>query len=305
MALNDFYNAETLAATALALVGSDLNLSGTVSRSYEANFVGGVGYSVNAKRPQSLKGRSRSIGVQTAITTDTLTEAVSTVTLTSEIYSAVDLTDADLTLNLEDFGAQVLKPQTDAIVYDAEALVSTGLAAVTPTIDLPATVTFDSLKSAASAARKTFRENNIPADGNWYAVMGTESFAAYLDGQNWTSVGSNDAITSGQGLPSLYGFRVIENNVIDPDRVVFYHRDAFHLALRAPVVPQGVTFGASVSGNGFAIRAIRDYDATTLQDRSVLSVFSGFQTLGVVKRDKTTGATSVYVPAIAADKAVA
>ena len=305
MATNSFYTPEHLAATALALVGGDLNLSNTVSRSYEADFRGGVGYSINIRKPTTLKGRSRNIGVQTAITADTLSESVQALTLQTEIYSAVDLTDAELSLKLEDFGRQVLKPQTDAIVYDAEALVSTALAAVTPTIDLPSTVTFASLKAAALSARQTFRNAGMPAD-NLYCVMGTESYAAYIDGLTYTVAGTEiaSAALQGNALPNIMGFKVIENNVIDPDRVVFYHRDAFHLALRAPMVPAGVTYGASVAGNGFAIRAIRDYDSSTLQDRSVLSVMAGIGTLGVVKR-AADGTTSVFSPVVSADKSVA
>lgn len=293
---NDFYTAENLAALGLELIGGDLNLAQTVNRSYESNFGGGKGSAVNIRKPATLKARTRTLGSTAAITTDDVSEDVVSVSLTDEIYSAVPLTDAEMTLQIEDFGRQVLKPQTDAIVYDVEALVSDFLGDVTPDID--ATWTADGVLAPFAAARKELRKNGVRDTGR-FAAVGVNVYAALLEKLTLQVAGSTDALRDGSAGVRVSGFTVVENNSIDDDLAVFYHRDAVHLAVRAPVVPQGVTFGASMAANGMAIRAIRDYDASTLQDRSVLSTFVGIDSLGMVQR-QADGTNEVYVPVIAA-----
>lgn len=298
-AINTFYTPEQLASVALGLVAGDLGIANTVSRSYEANFSGGRGFSVNVKRPGVLAARLRDgtgalPGKQnTAITSDAVAETVQAVTLDTEVYSAVDITDAELTLKIEDFARQVTKPQTDAIVQKVEALLAAALEAVTPTIDVDL-ATKASVIGAFSTARSTFRKNDVPVDG-MVAVCGVDAYAAILD-FDLAKVEGNPGASAAVTVP-VRGFQVIEHNGIADDRIVFYHRDAFHLAMRAPVVPQGVTFGASMAANGVAMRLVRDYDSSLLVDRQVLNTYLGIDTLGVVRQ--STG--SVYVPALAAD----
>jgi hypothetical protein len=47
------------------------------------------------------------------------------------------------------------------------------------------------------------------------------------------------------------------------------------LSTRAPIVPEGVTFGATGSFGGQAMRVIRDYDFLNVRDRLLADVFAG------------------------------
>jgi hypothetical protein len=222
-----------------------------------------------------------------------VTESVVSIALDTEVYSAVDMTDAELSLQITDLTAQVTKPQTDAIVQHIEGLVAAQMAAVAPSIDLVLT---DPVK-AFSAARSTLRKHKIPT-GTMFAACGVDAYASLLDLDLVKTDGTKGS--DGEVRRTVRGFTVLEHNGLPDDRIVFYHPAAFHLALRAPVVPQGVVWGASVASDGVALRIIRDYDSSLLVDRQVLNVYAGVDNLGVVER-AANGGSAVYVPALAAD----
>jgi uncharacterized protein YjdB len=48
------------------------------------------------------------------------------------------------------------------------------------------------------------------------------------------------------------------------------------MAMRAPLVPQGATFGESQSYLGLAMRWLKDYDYANVQDRSLVDTFVGY-----------------------------
>ena len=120
-----------IASTALGLLLPDMVLARTINRDFEADFAGGVGNVVNVKRPLALTANDRAYGATSAITVSTITEpAVQPVTISKQVYSAVSLTDEDLNMELEDFGRQVLLPQTTAVAYSVEKAVADEIAAL-------------------------------------------------------------------------------------------------------------------------------------------------------------------------------
>lgn len=278
-----------LAATALGLLMPDMVLARTVNRDFEADFAGGVGNVVNVKRPIALAANSRNYGATSAITVTDITEpAVQPVTIARQVYSAVSLSDEDLNMELEDFGRQVLLPQTTAVAYAVEKAVADEIAA------LPGSgLTWGSDYIAAFAnARKALRDMGVPAQ-NLVAAVGTDVAASLLKSDLLRKAGdsgSTDALREAT-IGRLMGFDIIESNLLPTGSGYFYHRDAFTLAVRAPRVPEGVTFGQSVAANGFAIRYIRDYDPTVLADRSILSTFIGTETMRLTKQVDGTAAT--------------
>lgn len=275
---NTFYTPEQVAAVGVQLVTADMVLAATVGRTFEADFGGGKGTTVNVRIPASLTARQRNIGATTAITTDNISESVIPVTITDMVYSAVDVTDDDLSLNLEDFGRQVLAPQTLAVAEWIEDKVVDEMQSVPATADLsydpsnPLKVFYD--------AREMLRDLQVPVS-NLRAAIGTAVTSDVLQSDKLLDAsksGSTAALREAT-VGRIAGFDLIESNRLGKDEIVFYHRDAFHLAIRAPRVPEGVTFGQSVASNGFAMRYIRDYDSSVLQDRSIVSTYVGTGTM--------------------------
>lgn len=296
---HSFYTAPDVVALGNALAAKDLVLAQTINRDYEANYGGGRGTTVNVRVPAALKARTRAIGATTAITTDNLTETTFPVTLDEHVYSAVDLSEAELNFRLEEFGRQVLKPQTDAVVDWIEEAVAAEMLSLAETNSpaLGGYVVADPAKTFVTI-RKALRDNGLPLTG-LRAAVGTKVFSELVLAKAFS-----DSSESGQpsSIPNaevrrVAGFDVMETNRIPEAQIVFYHRTAFTLAVRAPKVPDGVAFGASLASNGFALTHLMDYDSSTLVDRSIVHTFSGVQYIPARKIERSgTDATIVQVP---------
>jgi hypothetical protein len=308
---NTFFTPQQVAATALSLLKDDMVFASTFNREYQQDFGAGKGATVNVRIPAALKARRvGGLVPGAAITADTLAETTTSVSLSDMTYSAVNLTDSDLTLGIADFARQVIKPQTDAISADIEALALATLQTVAATpVDIadPATVAGKlPLYSSANPdrqfvrARKMLRDNGAPSDG-LYAAVGTGIYADLVASNLLTPVlnsGSNEALANANVM-RLRGFNVIESNELADGEIIWYQGDSVTLAVVAPQIPQGAAFGASMSSDFGAIRWIRDYDPALLQDRSVFSAFLGAKVMPGQRIDRSGGtATVVPVPRI-------
>jgi len=293
---NTFVTPEKAAVVAAKLANQDAFLSALVSRNYENDLLGGGkgGAPVGVKVPTTLIARERDIDdISSSIVLDEITESVETFNLDRKHdYSAVALSEADLTLNLQDFSSQVLAPQSAAIVDALEHKLATALLAV-PTSTL--SVTYDPANPVAyfTAIRKQLRENGVPAAGI-NVVVGTEVYANLLDAKAITDAsesGSTEALREG-GVGKVRGFQIVESTRIAENEILAFHRDAVTLITRAPVVPAGASFGQTVSESGFSLRYLRDYDADKTADRSIVSTFSAVGILPTYKitRDYDTRA---------------
>ncbi len=189
------------------------------------------------------------------------------VTLTDHAYTAVALADGDLSLGIEDFARQVLAPQMSAIVKDVERRVAVAMKATPETTS----IAYDAAAPAKAftAMRRTLRQNGVTAETPLLAAVGSNVYADLLD-----AAASFDADGT-----SVRGFQIVESTRLAPTEVVAYVKNAFALVVRAPRVPEGASHGASVSEKGFALRVLRDYDASVAADRSLVSTFLGVQSL--------------------------
>jgi len=296
---HNFVIPEQVLQTALELLKDDLMVAATFNRDYEDNVGGGRGTVDNVRVPAVLKARRRALSeAGTAIQTDTLSESTVPVRLTDMIYSAVDVTDEDLTLNIADFTRQVIMPQVEAMVEDIEdfaVATAQGLAEET-TIDYnPA----DPVPTF-TAARKMLRDRGVSAQ-NLFALCGTDVYRNLLNARaisDASQSGSAEALREGR-VPRVSGFTVIENNRIAENEIIWYSRDSFTLAIRAPRVPDGVTRGESRAANGFALRWVVDYDSNVLANRSIFSTFIGCTKIDHPRRTPD-GDIEMVTPAIRA-----
>ncbi|QOP65136.1 major head protein [Arthrobacter phage Phives] len=282
---NTFYTAEQVAKVAVAMATQDSYLGALVNRNFENDLLGGggKGRTVNVRVPSALIARSRGIDdVTTNIVLDSLTETTVPVTLGEHIYNAVGLSEGDLSLNLEDFSKQVLSVQVDAVVDSVEEEVATALRGVT----LDTGVKWDEANPVKTFTeiRKILRKRGVPQTG-LNVVVGTNVYGALLDAKAITDAsesGSTAALRDGN-VGQIRGFQIVESTRVDDDEIIAFHRDAFTLAVRAPIVPAGASFGQSVSSGGYSLRYLRDYDVTKTMDRSMVSTFAGVAEMPLYK----------------------
>lgn len=114
---NRFLKPEVIASAALGLLERDLVLTNLVWTDGDFNFVGAKNDTVTIRIPARLKAREYGWrnDRSEAIVMDELHEDRIDVSLHKDIYSAVPVTDEELTLDIADFGEKILAPQTRAI----------------------------------------------------------------------------------------------------------------------------------------------------------------------------------------------
>ncbi|WP_018348221.1 P22 phage major capsid protein family protein [Longispora albida] len=270
-----FIKPTVIAAAALGLLQREIVLPNLVWRDAASDFAGAMNDTVDIHVPARAKARRMALRDRSAqIVTDDLTETKVSVSLRTHVYHATSVTDEELTLDISDFGAQILAPQIRAIAEDVEDQVATEMvgAAYPTTITVPATDPEDALTDAATALDKA----NVDLTQR-YAVLGADVYNKLLKSKVLKQVDTSgsDGVLRRAQVGNLAGFEIYKTNAIPANVGFCFHRTAYTLALRAPAVPDGATFGQSESYAGLAVRWLRDYDAAFLRDRSVVSIFTG------------------------------
>jgi hypothetical protein len=282
------YDAEQVAVVAAKLVQEDTALSAMVGRDYQDEFMapGSAGRPIKVKYPTTLFARHRDVDdVTTKIQLDKIVEAGTTINLEKDmVYSAVPLSEADLNFNLVDFGKQVLAPQAAAIAEDIEHFVATTLKAIDAPEDFVATYSSADPVKYFTKLREHLRKNGVPSAGIQLAV-GVGVYADLLDAKAITdaSESGSTAALRDASVGKVRGFTVIETTRLDDYELIAFHKDAVTLVTRAPAIPSGASFGASVAAAGINMRYLRDYDADYTVDRSVVATFAGIAVLPTFK----------------------
>lgn len=83
------------------------------------------------------------------------------------------------------------------------------------------------------AARKLLRKQNVPGDGQWYAVTNPDMEAVliglsdFVDADKWAS--GSEMVKMNGLLGRAYGFNILVSNVVSDDIMLFYHSS--HVAM--------------------------------------------------------------------------
>lgn len=272
---NVFLKPQTIARAALGLLMREIMLPGLVWRDFEREFSGKIGDTVTVRIPARATARTRALrDHSTPITVDDLSESSLPVKLTTDVYHAASVTDDELTLDIEDFGAQVLMPQVKGVAEGLENLLASTMIAASyaNSLALGAGSAYTLAVSARNALNKAF----VPT-GDRYMVLGADLESAFLNDPKLSDVdksGQTSALREAR-LGRIAGFETFLSMAIPAGTGFAFHRSAYILANRAPVVPQGAVSGGSESYGGFALRWLRDYDAPYLRDRSVVNSYIG------------------------------
>ncbi|WP_396658386.1 hypothetical protein [Microbacterium sp.] len=296
MAFNT-YTADEIGLVAVKLADAGLALGQNVARYTDADFASGSGGKAYLKVPGALTARARTLRDKTtAVVFDEIAEDRVSVDLSTHLVSAVKVGDAELSLDVRDFSAQVLKPQVDAIVDGIETAIGDAIA------DVEATDVSDKYDDEAPAklftlGRRALRDRGIDvANEALVAYVGGNVVDALLDSGalDFSKTGDAEALRKGS-IGRIAGFQCVESGRIDADQIVFATKTGIFLATMAPAIPEGANFGAVVREEGIAMRYLRDYSADYLVDRSVVSTFvgAGIAPLYDVQRDYDTGEAAV------------
>jgi hypothetical protein len=270
--------ATRIVRTGLGLLQADLLLPNFVWRDAGGDFAGAANDTINLKVPATALARTvalRQQGSGRQRVMDDLAEGSIPLQLTTDVYHGTSIDDEQMELDIEDFGAQILLPQTSAVARGIESAVAANMVGAT----YATTLTFadtDKPEDVFADARRDLNNAQIPMTDR-YCVMGTDVENWVIKSDLLTAVntsGSSETLREAT-IGRLRGFNSFVSFSLPPTSIFWFHRTAYVLAMRAPKVPRGASFGASQSYQGISMRWIMDYDADFSRDRSICNVYTG------------------------------
>lgn len=275
---NTFIKATQVVNQMLGVLERDVVLPGLITRMPGANFTGAANDTVTVRVPSyGGTANTRVMRSTTQISHTELDETSVAVVLNTHIYKSVRVTDEEMTLDIVNFGEQVTQPAMGAVTRGIEDIVITALNAASPsvTVDLTASTMIDGIIDAGRA----LTDHRIPA-GNRFLACGSRVTAALLKSDNLlrSDYAGNSAALREAMIGRIGGFTAVTVPGLHPDVAWAGHRTGVVLATRAPVVPQGASWGTSATFNGFSLRTLRDYlpdDTNGPADRNLTDVFAG------------------------------
>jgi hypothetical protein len=298
---NEFILPAKVVFAALGLLEREITLPALVWSDAFANFQGNRNDTITLRIPAYTTARTRTLRGGAPIVIDDLDETSVDVTLNTDIYKAVGVTDAEMTLDIADFGMQVLEPATHAVARGLEDVLAAAMESATYETDV--TVNPADPYPAFVEARKALSKANVPM-GQRFMAVGTNIEANLLTSDRLSKYDGAGQIAetalAEATIGRMAGFTIVTHAALDPDVAIAGHKTAFALPMRAPLVPNGVPWGASESWAGLSMRAIRDYDFANTRDRLLVNMFAG---CSPVMDTGTLDAHGRFVPSVTGDDA--
>lgn len=291
---NDFVKAERVVSTALGLLEREVVLPNLVWRDAAGDFRGAKDDTISVRLPAYFKAQKRALRSGAARTKSSLFERKVDVTLDTDVYGDIPITDEELTLDIEDFGRQVLNPTLRGIGRGLEDELVTTMTGATYAHTLPLDL-LDPYNTAVDA-RELLNNARVPFDMRTLAV-GSSVESAILKSEHFNRVdqsGTDSALREAV-IGRIAGMTVVSVPALPVDEAYAFHRTAYVQSARAPIVPAGAPWGATQSFNGFAIRTVRVFDPDAVEDRFILDAWTGCNTVTDIGHlDPDTG---VFEPA--------
>ena len=192
------------------------------------------------------------------------------------LYDAVRVHDEQLTLQIADFGRQVLEPMMRSVAIGAEAQVATVMNAV---VADASDLTQANIQAKVLLAGTDLGNNNVPLTGRYLAVSPKAAeWLLNLETFN-DAAASGDTRSVRDGVIGRYrGFTVVESAALTGGALgaamLAYHESA-SCGNRAPAIPNGAAHAEVSVADGIALRTVQDFDAAILSDVAAISTFAG------------------------------
>lgn len=293
--MSEFLKATKIANTALGVLRRETVLPNLLWRLSDADFRGAAGDTVSVRLPAYGKARTRALRSGATRVRDGLAEQKVDVSLDTDIYKDVPITDEELTLDIANFGTQVLNPMMAGVAETYEDVSLEKIAAATHAQEIDFTyASDDAWDDLIVAARELLNKARVPKAGRVLAVgAGVETALLSTDmfvkaNESGSTSALEEAMIGRKG-----GFTIVSVPGLDPDEAYAFHATAFPLVNMAPIVPAGAPFGAMQSYDGTAIRVVRVLDSDEIQDILALDSWVG---VGVTQDPGYFDAAGRFIP---------
>lgn len=290
----ELIKAETVVSAGLGILERESVLGNLVWRNAVGSFAGAKDDTITIRVPIYTTARTRALRSGTTRERDDLQEHGVDVKLDTGIYKDVRITDEQLTLDISNFGVQVLNPMLSAVARKYEDLLAEELSGGTYANTIDYSYGGNAWTEIIVHARRLLNDANVPMDGRVLAcgpgieeeLLGTDLFVKANES------GGTSALTEAT-VGRKAGFTVVGVPALDPDEAYAFHKSAYILNNVAPVVPAGAPYGSSQSYNGYAIRVVQVLDSEEIVDILALDAWAGTATV----TDSGTLDGTVFVPA--------
>ena len=291
---NTYIKAPSYAALAVGALDRTTVLPQVFTRYDGGNFRGALDDTVTFRLPGVTQARDYEWRTRTnPIVLDKIGRTKVSIKLDTHTYSAVPITDEELTLDLENFTTEVLDPQLQAVVDRLEGKViaalrvapfkTTNLAAATADNPYYKALEWDALLDAQFT----------PSD-NRMLLLGSNAWMWLMKSPSLITMDPQAATTAYRRaqIAQIANFTVVKSNRLTANEIFAVHPSALVLANVAPDNPQGAIYSARRNYRGFGVRVLKDYDPNFLRDRSVVSTFTGISS---VNDDYTMDANGIVL----------
>lgn len=268
--------AKPISELAIELLRRQLVLVATASRIPAGEYYGGSGGTVTVRVPTPRVARQHERrGAQ--ITYDDQNETPVDV-IVQHWYSGTLVSDEELSLDIVNFGRQIVAPQVESVARAAEDRLATVMNA----LDGDAMIAWASEPDPAAdkdtvlAIREQLTVNELPAGDRWVACA-PDITTRLLNVPGFVEADKRGATTALEHaeVGQVYGLRFLESAALDAGTAVAYHRSGFCFGSVRPADPSGGADSSTVTDGGVSLRVIRAYDPGHLSEAVVTSVFAG------------------------------
>lgn len=278
---HEFLKPEVMVDAAVGLISKQAQLIHTVWRDLETYYQGEVGPNgdtVSVRLPTVI-GNAKDLGWRDSgrkIETEQIKRQKFDVTLDTYPYQAVDLLREEQTLDIADFGAEVLAPMAQDVVIRIENKL----------IDVIENAPFETeveiqdeeraLYKATVLAQEALDDAGVPDDRRWLVIgTGIHTSAKVDDAMIDVHRSGTDRLLRRGEIGELDGLNVMVSRNIGKYDAYVYHPTAFPTVLRAPKPARSVPFSASVSHDGIAMSYWESLNSDNDSDRAFLGTFMG------------------------------
>jgi hypothetical protein len=257
---------ERVAATMLGLLERESVLARLFWLNPGGDFRGAKNDTISIRVPAYAVARTRDLRSGDPRVASSLTETKVDVSLTTDVYMRVPITDEELTLDIESFNDQITVPVASAIVRGVEDAALTRIGAAT----YQHTVNFDDFArpyDAVVRARRYLNDARVP-QSNRFIVVGSAVEELMLTDDLFVRAdqsGSTNALREAE-IGRIAQMPVISVPGLEPGEAYAFHRSAYALATRAPLVPRGAPWGTTMTFGGFALRVVQAIDPAEVVD---------------------------------------
>lgn len=286
-----YTKAEKVVGTALGLLLREIVLGGLVTTKGLDYFRGAKNDTVTIPiraRTTAETINLRATGEARKITVKDLQEDSISIQLTKRVENAIGITDEQSTLDIVNFGEQVLDAQVRAVAEDVESKIFAMISGAPYHANNGVTWNINEESSPKSGAYGSIIKSNIVLD-KWNVPRsgrvlllgpvgrGEILMDKRLDSANPEGLGQG-ALRDGF-VGRIDGTPIVVSNLVPDNAGYLFHKSAFMFANGAPNIPKGAYGGSTRSFAGFAMRWLMDYDTDYAIDRSVLTTWTGSQSV--------------------------